>query len=61
VTQATATSPAIPHYEDDRGLGLTLSRSAISIGYGTIDALFDEFWPDIHDKIIHKRKLAATQ
>ena len=53
---ATATSPAIPVYEDDRGVALTLSRAAIALGYGTIGGLFDEFWPDIHGKLFHKHK-----
>ena len=52
---ATPTSPAIPVYEDDRGVSLTLSRSAIAIGYGIIGGLFDEFWPDIHDRLFRKR------
>jgi hypothetical protein len=40
----------------DRGAGLTLSRSAISIGYGTAGSLFDEFWPDINRKLFHKHE-----
>jgi hypothetical protein len=40
----------------DRGAGLTLSRSAISIGYGTAGGLFDEFWPDIHRRLFHKHE-----
>lgn len=51
---ATATSPATPVYENDRGAVLTLSRTAIALGYGIIGGLFDEFWPDIHDKLFHK-------
>jgi hypothetical protein len=38
----------------DRGLGLTMSRSAISLGYGSIGGLVDEFWPDISRKLFHK-------
>jgi hypothetical protein len=53
---ATPTTPAIPVYEDDRGVVLTLSRSAIALGYGTIGGLFDEFWPDIHHVLFHKHK-----
>jgi len=56
VIPATATSPAIPVYEDDRGVELTLSRAAIALGYGTIGGLFDEFWPDIHQKLFRKHK-----
>ena len=55
-TPATATMPAIPHYENERGVSLTLSRSAIALGYGTAGGLFGEFWPDIHNKFSHKHK-----
>lgn len=58
---ATATTPAVPVYENERGVGLTLSRTAIALGYGTIGGLFDEFWPDIHDKLFHKHKDAAPE
>ena len=40
----------------DRGAGLTLSRSAISMGYGTAGGLFDEFWPDINRRLFHKHE-----
>ena len=39
----------------DRGLGLTMSRSAISLAYGSIGGLVDEFWPDIQRKLLSKR------
>ncbi len=54
ITPATATAPAIPRYEDDRGVILTFSRSLIALGYGTVGGLFDEFWPDIQRKLSHK-------
>jgi hypothetical protein len=54
---ATATSPAIPVYHNDRGVGLTISRATIAIGYGTMGGLLDEFWPDILQKL-HKPKKA---
>jgi len=57
---ATPTTPAIPVYEDDRGVILTLSRSAIALGYGTIGGLFDEFWPDIHHLLFHRHKDEST-
>ena len=38
----------------DRGVGLTVSRSAISLLYGAAGGLVDEFWTDIHDKVFHK-------
>ncbi len=41
-----------PH---DRGFGLTMSRSGISLLYGTTGTLFEEFWPDIRKKVLHKR------
>lgn len=53
---ATATSPAIPIYEDERGAVLTLSRASIALGYGMVGNLFDEFWPDIHNKLVRTRK-----
>ena len=53
---ATPTTPAIPVYENDRGVALTLSRTAIALGYGTIGGLFDEFWPDIYNKLFRKHK-----
>lgn len=38
----------------DRGAGLTASRSAIALLYGSAGGLVDEFWTDIHDKFFHK-------
>jgi hypothetical protein len=40
----------------DRGLGLTLSRSAISLAYGSLGGLIDEFWIDVNQKLFHKKK-----
>jgi hypothetical protein len=40
--------------QSDRGFELTMSRSAIALGYGSLGALFDEFWPDIHAKVFRK-------
>lgn len=40
----------------DRGVGLTVSRSAISLLYGAAGGLVDEFWTDIHNKVFHKKK-----
>lgn len=40
----------------DRGAGLTLSRSAISLMYGSVGGLVDEFWTDIHHKLFHKHE-----
>ena len=38
----------------DRGVGLTLSRSGLSIASGMGAALGAEFWPDIDCKILHR-------
>lgn len=53
---ATSTMPAMPVYENDRGVVLTLSRSLIALGYGTVGGLFSEFWPDIHNKLFNRHK-----
>jgi hypothetical protein len=58
---ATPTTPAVPVYEDDRGATLTVSRTVIALGYGTIGGLFDEFWPDIHGKLFRNRRNGATK
>jgi hypothetical protein len=44
----------------DRGFGLTVSRSAISLMYGMVGGLGEEFWPDIHRKLFHKRQQETT-
>jgi len=56
---ATATTPAIPVYHNDRGFELTMSRATIAVGYGMIGGLFDEYWPDVFNKV-HKHKKAET-
>lgn len=40
----------------DRGFGLTMSRSAIALAYGSAGGLIDEFWFDINEKLFHKHK-----
>ncbi len=57
---ATATTPAVPVYEDDRGVELTLSRTAISFGYGIAGNLFDEFWPDLSNWFRRRHKNAPV-
>jgi hypothetical protein len=47
-------------YENDRGLELTFSRTAIALGYGTIGGIFDEFWPDLNRKLFHRHDKPAT-
>lgn len=54
VIPATATTPAIPVYEDDRGVVLTISRASIALGYGVAGGLFSEFWPDLQHKFFGK-------
>jgi len=39
----------------DRGFGLTMSRSAIALAYGSAGGLVQEFWPDIQRKVFHKQ------
>jgi hypothetical protein len=39
----------------DRGAGLTVSRSAVALAYGSAGGLVDEFWTDIHNKFSHKQ------
>ena len=60
VIPATSTTSAVRVYENDRGVSLTLSRSAIALGYGMAGGLVDEFWPDIRSKVFHKHKKNAT-
>ncbi len=40
----------------DRGFGLTMSRAGISLLYGSLGGLVDEFYPDIAAKLFHKKK-----
>jgi hypothetical protein len=39
----------------DRGLGLTFERAAVVTLYGTMGAVFNEFWPDIKRRVFHKQ------
>ena len=38
----------------DRGFGLTMSRSTISLAYGSLGGLVDEFYPDISHWLFHR-------
>jgi len=58
---ATATTPAIPVYENDRGFALTVSRATIALAYGVMGGLFSEFWPDIQRRLRHKPKAERVQ
>jgi hypothetical protein len=42
----------------DRGVGTTFERGAQVTLTGTIGSLLQEFWPDIHDKMFRKHKIA---
>lgn len=39
----------------ERGFELTMGRAAISLVGGSVGGLMDEFWEDIHNKILKKR------
>ena len=43
----------------DRGFGLTMSRAAISLGYGALGNLVDEFYPDVTRWVFRKREKKA--
>ena len=43
----------------ERGFGLTMSRSAIAIGYGSLGGLADEFYPDINHWLFHRHDRTA--
>lgn len=43
----------------DRGVGLTISRASIALGYGCLGDIFLEFWPDIDQKLFHKHESQA--
>ena len=42
--------------QEDRGVGLVFSRTAIGVGFGTAGAVFSEFGPDIQKKLFAKKK-----
>lgn len=47
--------------KSDRGVSLTLSRSAISLLYGSAGGLIDEFWIDIHRRLFHRQAKSASE
>jgi hypothetical protein len=47
--------------QSDRGFGLTMSRSAISLAYGAAGGLIDEFWTDIDKKLFHHKPKQSQQ
>jgi hypothetical protein len=40
--------------ESNAGVGLTISNGLIQTATGGIGSIFDEFWPDISRKLLHK-------
>lgn len=41
--------------QEDRGVGLTCNRAAVSLAYGALGNIGIEFWPDIDRKLHHKK------
>jgi hypothetical protein len=41
---------------EDRGVGLTANRAAVSLAYGALGNIGIEFWPDIDRKLFHKKQ-----
>jgi hypothetical protein len=39
---------------EDRGFGLTMSRAATALGWGTLGDVLLEFWPDIDKSLFHR-------
>ena len=53
----TAGSISNAYYpSEERGFGLTMSRTAIAFGWGMVGDFVLEFWPDIDKRLIHKHK-----
>ena len=51
----TAGSISNAYYpQEERGFGLTMSRTAVSFGWGMVGNFVLEFWPDISRKLRHK-------
>lgn len=45
---------------EDRGFGLTMSRAATALGWGTLGDVLLEFWPDIDQRWFHKHSTQAN-
>jgi hypothetical protein len=41
--------------QEERGFGLTMSRTAVSFGWGMVGNFVLEFWPDVSHKLRHNR------
>ena|SRR5947207_1048513 len=59
----TAGSISNAYYpEANRGFGLTMTRAAVSIFYGSLGGLGSEFWPDVARKLHrHKKSVPSDQ
>ena len=42
--------------QEERGFGLTMSRTAVSFGWGMVGNFVLEFWPDVSKGLLHKHK-----
>ena len=42
--------------QEERGFGLTMSRAAVSFGWGMVGNFVLEFWPDVSRGLLHKHK-----
>lgn len=42
--------------QEERGFGLTMSRTAVSFGWGMVGNFVLEFWPDVSKGLRHKHK-----
>jgi hypothetical protein len=42
------------YYPGNHGIGLTISNGLIQTAEGALGSLFQEFWPDISRKVLHK-------
>jgi hypothetical protein len=53
----TAGSISNAYYpQEERGFGLTMSRTAVSFGWGMVGNFVLEFWPDVSKGLRHKHK-----
>jgi hypothetical protein len=53
----TAGSISNAYYpQEERGFGLTMSRTAVSFGWGMVGNFVLEFWPDISGRLFHKQR-----
>jgi hypothetical protein len=57
----TAGSISNAYYpQEERGFGLTMSRTAVSFGWGMVGNFVLEFWPDISGRLFHKKTSDVT-